>query len=48
MGGDYQGGMDERTGDRPGATIQQLYNNHTTTIQQPIQQLYNNCYFLRF
>ena len=26
-------------------TIQQLYNNYTTTIQQPIQQLYNNSFF---
>ena len=28
--------------------IQQLYNNYTTTIQQPIQQPYNNCIFTVF
>ena len=30
------------------SSIQHLYNNYTTTIQQPIQQLYNNSYFVVF
>ena len=30
------------------SSIQHLYNNYTTTIQQPIQQLYNNSYFVGF
>ena len=30
------------------SSIQHLYNNYTTTIQQPIQQLYNNSFFVAF